>query len=147
MNKLIALAALVLYCTNGFAQSKQANTVKRTVLTNQLIINGLLEYMSNRNPYSIVLKSVSESNQGSSASFCRGFRISYGIPLINLPQRNINSIAGLNAGVVSVDGNTPNIKGARADGTAYFIDGVRVYAFSEPPTEPIVIAFKLGRSF
>jgi hypothetical protein len=129
MNKLITIATLVLLCTNGFAQSKQANTVKRTVLTNQLIINGLLEYMSNRNPYSIVLKSVSESNQGSSASFCRGFRISYGIPLINLPQRNINSIAGLNAGVVSVDGNTPNIKGARADGTAYFIDGVRVYHF------------------
>ncbi len=147
MNKLITIATLVLLCTNGFAQSKQANTVKRTVLTNQLIINGLLEYMSNRNPYSIVLKSVSESNQGSSASFCRGFRISYGIPLINLPQRNINSIAGLNAGVVSVDGNTPNIKGARADGTAYFIDGVRVYAFFEPLAEPMATAGKLGRGF
>jgi hypothetical protein len=67
--------------------------------------------------------------------------------LLSLPQRNINSIVGTVAGVVSVDGNTPNINGARADGTAYCIDGVRVYAFSEPLAEPMATAVKLGRNF
>lgn len=43
-----------------------------------------------------------------------------------LPQRNINSVAGIVAGVDSRNGQTPNIKGARADGTAYFIDGIRI---------------------
>jgi outer membrane receptor for ferrienterochelin and colicin len=46
--------------------------------------------------------------------------------LTRLPQRNINSIVNLVAGVDSRAGQTPNIKGARADGTAYYIDGVRV---------------------
>lgn len=48
--------------------------------------------------------------------------------LMRLPQRNINAVAGLVAGVDSRAGETPNIKGARADGTAYFIDGMRTYA-------------------
>lgn len=46
--------------------------------------------------------------------------------LMSLPQRNINSIAGTVAGVDSRNGQIPNIRGARQDGTAYYIDGVRV---------------------
>ncbi len=47
--------------------------------------------------------------------------------LLNMQQRNINSIVGVIAGIDSRNGETPNIKGARAEGTAYFIDGVRTY--------------------
>lgn len=47
--------------------------------------------------------------------------------LLHMQQRNINSIVGVIAGIDSRNGETPNIKGARAEGTAYFIDGVRTY--------------------
>ncbi len=43
-----------------------------------------------------------------------------------LPTRSVNSIANTTSGVDSRVGSTPNIRGARADGTAYYIDGVRV---------------------
>jgi len=47
--------------------------------------------------------------------------------LTNLPYRNVNAIANMVAGVNSYGGAIPNIKGAPASGTAYFVDGVRVY--------------------
>jgi hypothetical protein len=46
--------------------------------------------------------------------------------IMSLPQRNTNMIANTVAGVDARAGGTPNIRGARADGTAYYIDGVRV---------------------
>lgn len=46
--------------------------------------------------------------------------------LMNLPQRNVNSIAGTVAGVDSRNGEIPNIRGARQDGTAYYVDGIRI---------------------
>ncbi len=51
-------------------------------------------------------------------------------------QRNatqsINAIAGISRGVDSRGGGAPNIRGARADGTAYYIDGVRVTGINIP---------------
>lgn len=46
--------------------------------------------------------------------------------LMNMPVRNINRIASTVAGVESRAGETPIIRGS-VGGTAYFIDGVRVY--------------------
>jgi len=46
--------------------------------------------------------------------------------IMALPQRNINNIAGTTMGVDARSGATPNFRGARAEGTAYYIDGVRV---------------------
>lgn len=46
--------------------------------------------------------------------------------IMAVPVRNINSIANTAMGVESRGGSTPNIRGARAEGTAYYIDGVRV---------------------
>jgi hypothetical protein len=46
--------------------------------------------------------------------------------LMRMPVRNINRIASTVAGVESRAGETPIIRGA-VGGTAYFIDGVRVY--------------------
>jgi hypothetical protein len=46
--------------------------------------------------------------------------------IIKMPTRNVNNIANTVAGVTSVNGGTPTFRGARADGTAYYIDGVRV---------------------
>lgn len=40
--------------------------------------------------------------------------------------RNVNSLANLAAGVDSRAGSGPTIRGSRADGTAYYMDGVRV---------------------
>lgn len=49
---------------------------------------------------------------------------------IAAPTRNVNMLANTVAGVDARAGATPNIRGARADGTAYYIDGVRVNAGS-----------------
>lgn len=46
--------------------------------------------------------------------------------IMALPQRSANMIANTVAGVDSRAGATPNFRGARQDGTAYYIDGVRV---------------------
>lgn len=48
--------------------------------------------------------------------------------ILALGTRSVNSIAGLSLGVEGRNGATPNFRGARADGTAYYIDGVRVQA-------------------
>jgi hypothetical protein len=48
--------------------------------------------------------------------------------ILALGTRNVNNIAGLSLGVEGRNGGTPNFRGARADGTAYYIDGVRVQA-------------------
>ncbi|MES2779309.1 MAG: carboxypeptidase regulatory-like domain-containing protein [Bacteroidota bacterium] len=46
--------------------------------------------------------------------------------VMSLGTRNLNGIANLAAGVDSRAGGTPTFRGARSDGTAYYIDGVRV---------------------
>lgn len=48
--------------------------------------------------------------------------------------RNTNSISNSTSGVDSRSGGTPTIRGSRADGTAYYIDGVRVQGSSAPTT-------------
>jgi hypothetical protein len=45
---------------------------------------------------------------------------------VMMPQRNINSIANTVAGVDSRAGEIPNIRGARPENTAYYVDGMRV---------------------
>lgn len=50
--------------------------------------------------------------------------------IMALPQRNPNMVANTVAGVDARAGGTPNFRGARSDGTAYYIDGVRVQAGS-----------------
>jgi hypothetical protein len=47
--------------------------------------------------------------------------------LINLPTRNVNRIANLIGGVQSYANEVPRIRGAEPSGTAYFVDGMRVY--------------------
>ncbi len=46
--------------------------------------------------------------------------------VMRLPTRSVNMVANTIAGVDARAGNTPNFRGARADGTAYYIDGIRV---------------------
>jgi hypothetical protein len=46
------------------------------------------------------------------------------------PNQNINAIAAYVRGVDSRNGETPSIKGARPENTAYYIDGVRVNYFT-----------------
>ncbi|MBK9271171.1 MAG: TonB-dependent receptor [Saprospiraceae bacterium] len=43
-----------------------------------------------------------------------------------LGTRNINAIASTVSGISSVDGGDISIRGARTDGTVYFLDGVRI---------------------
>lgn len=44
----------------------------------------------------------------------------------NLPTRSINTIVATTVGASSIDGGAVNIKGARSNGTDYYIDGIRV---------------------
>jgi len=48
------------------------------------------------------------------------------LDLSRMPVRDINTISGLTMGVISRQGESPIFKGFQG-GTAYFIDGVRVY--------------------
>lgn len=52
-----------------------------------------------------------------------------GDDVMRLARRDINGIASLTAGVDSRPGTneTPNIRGGGASGTAYYVDGVRIY--------------------
>lgn len=54
----------------------------------------------------------------------------------NLPTRSVNQIVATTAGATSIDGGDINIKGSRANGTNYYIDGIRV-AGSPPPVQDI----------
>jgi hypothetical protein len=49
--------------------------------------------------------------------------------LLRMPRRDINSVAGMVTGVDSRPGTNevPHIRGAASSGTAYYVDGVRVY--------------------
>ena len=44
----------------------------------------------------------------------------------NLPTRSVNTIVATTVGATSIDGGEVNIKGARSNGTDYYIDGIRV---------------------
>lgn len=57
--------------------------------------------------------------------------------IMALPQRNANMIANTTVGVDARAGGTPNFRGARAEGTAYYIDGVRVYGSVNLPQNAI----------
>ncbi|MCG9881582.1 MAG: TonB-dependent receptor, partial [Bacteroidia bacterium] len=50
--------------------------------------------------------------------------------ILALGTRDIQKIAGTTLGVESRSGGTPIFRGSRADGTAYYIDGVRVQSGS-----------------
>lgn len=54
----------------------------------------------------------------------------YPSPFAQAPNQNINAIAAYLRGVDSRNGETPSIKGARPENTAYYIDGVRVNYFT-----------------
>ena len=43
-----------------------------------------------------------------------------------VPNRNVNTSAGMTSGTFTLDGGTPSFRGARTSGTAYYINGVRV---------------------
>lgn len=56
----------------------------------------------------------------------------------NLPTRNIQSIASTSAGVYQSDeGEGVSIKGARSNGTEYYIDGIRVRGSTNLPANAI----------
>lgn len=57
--------------------------------------------------------------------------------LVRLPQRNVNSIANTAAGVDSRSLPQLKFRGARADGTAYYIDGVRVQSNQTSASTPL----------
>jgi hypothetical protein len=44
----------------------------------------------------------------------------------NLPTRSVNTIVATTVGATSIDGGEVNIKGARSNGTDYYVDGIRV---------------------
>jgi hypothetical protein len=51
-------------------------------------------------------------------------------------NNNINLMANMMAGVYAPYGQTPSIMGAQANGTAYYIDGVRVFEGVLPQSIP-----------
>ncbi len=69
----------------------------------------------------------------------------------NLPTRSVNAIVATTAGTTSVDGGDVSIKGSRANGTNYYIDGIRVYGNQVPPVQDIeqlqVITGGLGAEY
>ena len=56
--------------------------------------------------------------------------------LKNLPTRSINTILATTIGASSIDGGEVNIKGSRAGGTNYYIDGIRISG-GVPPVQDL----------
>lgn len=54
----------------------------------------------------------------------------------NLPTRSVNTIVATTVGATSIDGGSVNIKGARSNGTDYYIDGIRVSG-GVPPVQDL----------
>lgn len=54
----------------------------------------------------------------------------------NLPTRSVAAIVGTTAGVTTSENGEINIKGARSNGTAFYIDGIRVQG-NLPPVQDI----------
>jgi hypothetical protein len=50
----------------------------------------------------------------------------------NLPTRSVNAIVATTAGTSSIDGGDVTIKGSRANGTNYYVDGIRVFGNTVP---------------
>lgn len=69
----------------------------------------------------------------------------------NLPTRKVNAIVSTTAGTSSIDGDAVTIKGSRANGTNYFVDGIRVYGGNTVPVQDIedldVVIGGLGAEF
>ncbi|MEI6410681.1 MAG: carboxypeptidase regulatory-like domain-containing protein, partial [Bacteroidota bacterium] len=69
----------------------------------------------------------------------------------NLPTRSVNAVVATTAGTTSVDGGEVNIKGSRANGTNYYVDGIRVQGSSTVPIQDIeqlqVITGGLGAEY
>lgn len=61
----------------------------------------------------------------------RFYQVHYPNPFAQAPNQNPNAIAAYVRGVDSRNGETPSIKGARPENTAYYIDGVRVAGIEE----------------
>lgn len=59
--------------------------------------------------------------------------------IMRSPARSINMIANSVAGVESRAGGTPNFRGSRANGTAYYIDGIRVGGSSQLPQNSVSV--------
>jgi outer membrane receptor protein involved in Fe transport len=55
----------------------------------------------------------------------------------NLPTRSVNQIVATTAGTSSIDGGEINIKGSRANGTNYYVDGMRVFGSTTVPVQDI----------
>lgn len=126
MNKLIIITTMLFLSFNGFAQLKQVGTVNRVTSRQMMIRNGLMDFTPPKMP-----------------CLCRtttpviSFGGFYYIPNYRFFRSgmNINNYANTFMGVVSINGATPSIKGAKPNGTAYFINGERVYYLSETPTD------------
>jgi hypothetical protein len=58
----------------------------------------------------------------------------FGLPIHSFRFENVNQMANTVAGVLSMDGETPSILGARREGTAYYINGVKVLEGFLPET-------------
>ena len=54
-----------------------------------------------------------------------------------MPNRQANAVAATVGGVYTQDGTVSNIRGARADGTVYYVDGIRVRGSSTLPPQAI----------
>lgn len=67
--------------------------------------------------------------------------------IIAAPARNVNGIASLSYGVESRSGLLPATRGSRAEGTAYYIDGVRVSEKGNVPQNAIGTPDKFQANF
>ena len=110
MKKLsfILLSVILLFALNSFAQSVEPGNKPSKQLP-----NGENSDIYKSNGRSDVIQTVGRTYNEKE--------------LERMPNTDINKIANMVPGVSSRAGETPSIKGASPSGTAYFVDGVRIY--------------------
>lgn len=87
----------------------------------------LSPYQHNKTKY-LSIKLIDHKNRNFSKIY------SIAAPIAKAPNQNINSVAAYIRGVDSRNGETPSIKGARPENTAYYLDGVRLAGMDQSLT-------------
>jgi hypothetical protein len=126
MKNLILIAFSLLSIQSAFCQTTDSTTIESDAV--KIPIRRVYPSMSNIPPpvYNLQNKLV---------HLCEG--VSWGFDFTRFRfNGNPNLMANMVAGVYSPYGETPSIMGAQANGTAYYIDGVRVVEGVLPQTMP-----------
>lgn len=121
----------LLFAANAFGQNDSLELLPTRIVTVDSLHSHTPKLIPTRPRYTFTCLAISSIRIVKSAESIvtvnhKDYSLPVGLPINAFRFQNINQIANTQAGVLSVDGETPSILGGRTEGTAYYINGVRV---------------------